>query len=174
MKKITPPVKEGSFSDSMSREFALYEIERFRLLLEAGDRGALLKALAECAKQDLPMPDWLVVAYLRAYRAGIHLKVGSWDDVFGPPAKKGTHLERERLRRTRRIEVFNLVSEIRREDAGVAIDVAFERVGDELSISAPQARRLYYEAKSRSQEWMLHPIIQALLEPYVVKPPRED
>ena len=174
MKRIKPQVKEGSSSDDVFREFALYEIERCRLLFEAGDRGALLQALGECSLQDLPMPDWLARAYLRAYREGIHYKVRSWDDVFGSPSPKGKNLELARVRRTQIVEVYICVRGILDREPSPAIDQGlFERVGKELGISWSTVKNLYY-AKDSPRAAKLHPFVQALLEPYIVEPPSED
>ena len=174
VKRITPRVKEGSFSDEIFLEFALYEIERCRLLFEAGDRGALLEALGQCAEQDLPMPDWLARAYLRAYREGIHYKVRSWDDVFGSPSPKGKNLELARVRRTQIFEVYTCVRGILDREPNTAIDQGlFERVGKELGISWSTVKNLYY-AKDAPRAAELHPFVQALWRPYIVEPRSED
>jgi hypothetical protein len=63
--------------------------ERFN----AGDKSALLYAIYHCLLMKRPLPEWLRAAFLHTYEARARFEIRSWDEVFGRPVPKSTHLE---------------------------------------------------------------------------------
>lgn len=128
---------------------------------------ALLAAIRECANHDLPMPEWVSHAYIRAYDMVLNCKAGSWDEVFGRPYRKGAQLAAMRKRRIKRLAVWNEARRIILSEPETPIDVAFfERIGEKLAIGKTLASELYYEEKN-GPRWSR--IVEELLEPYIVK-----
>lgn len=127
---------------------AIERIESERARYEAGDSVALLGAIRECACHEMPLPDWAARAFIRGYDQVLNCRAGSWDEVFGRPYPKGTHLAALRKRRLNRIRVILAVRKARED--GRAIDVSlFEAIGLSLGLGKSLAAELYYEAKKR-------------------------
>ena len=57
---------------------------------EAGDEGALLRAIYWAFLHNRPVPDWARIAFLSQYMRGRHGEIKSWDEAFGRPARYGT------------------------------------------------------------------------------------
>ena len=93
-------------------------------------------------------------------------RIGSWDEAFGRPFPKGTHLKEYRQRRKLRLAISVRVNQIRTlntfdknsppppirlgEPNPPAIpfdDGYFEQVGEEFGIKKSLAKKLYYESK---------------------------
>ena len=85
--------------------FAARQVDAYRAHVEKGDGFAVMRAVAECARCDLPLPDWLAVAFLTRFRAVAHLRVGSWDEAFGVPFPGGKQLAARRRRCEARLRV---------------------------------------------------------------------
>jgi hypothetical protein len=94
---------------------------------------------------DLPIPAWLTLAYLQAFRDIYQYRAKSWDDVFGKPHPKGTHLDAKRQEWEKSILVYHRVKEILRNEPGTPIDgYLFERVGREFGIGGKTLTEKYY------------------------------
>lgn len=110
-----------------------------------GNKNAITEGLFVCTFYSLPMPKWLEMAYLGAYRAIRHYKKKSWDDVFGRPHPKGMHLETKRQESEKPFLVYKRIEQIKNEDPATAIDGAlFERVGKEIGIGGKTLTESYY------------------------------
>jgi hypothetical protein len=129
---------------------ALHVVDNLKGRFETGDRRALLAAIRECANHDLPMPDWVAAAFIRAYDNVHQMRLGSWDDAFGRPYPKGFHLAKARRRQQIGPAVWMAVKVIRDEEPETPIDEGlFERVGAKLGIGKTLANELYYRWKPR-------------------------
>jgi hypothetical protein len=112
---------------------------------EDGDKSALLYAIYYCLLMQRPLPDGLRLAFLDAYESAARFEIRSWDDVFGRPVPKGTHLKTEK----RKAELRSLVLERVRE-LGEPIDRGlFDKIGEELGIPGSTIDDLYYDERSR-------------------------
>jgi hypothetical protein len=122
---------------------ALNDLESEHKKFEAGDKGALLHAVALCAWHDLVMPDWVANEYIQNYKKVVSGEFRSWDEVFGVP-HPNTDLKAMRLREERLPEVlFAIKSAVL--DEGLAIEPGlFEVVGKRLSIGGRQVREFWY------------------------------
>lgn len=129
---------------------ALHNLDGLEQAFIRGNKFAMMQALRVCANHSLPMPDWLARAYIRAFDRVLKLQIGSWDDAFGRPIKKGTHLKRARKRNEAQWEVINRIREIQLAKPMTPIDEGlFERVGAEIGIGKTLCNKLYYSAKRR-------------------------
>jgi hypothetical protein len=134
----------------VSQLFGRLSLEEERERFAAGDRVALLAAVRECARCGLPMPEWVAAAFIRSYDQVLNCRVKSWDEAFGAPFPKGSHLNALRKRRKLRIFVHSAVLDRVRRDPSTPIDKGlFESVGEEFSIGASLAEELYYSAVRR-------------------------
>lgn len=61
-------------------------LEVFRRRLADGDTMAILQAVKECADENLPLPEWLAIAYRDALKSFLQIGgTASLDDVFTSP-----------------------------------------------------------------------------------------
>lgn len=117
--------------------------ERFR----AGEKFALMQALRICANHDLPMPEWLSIAYISAFDKILNHKSKSWDEVLGPAIPKGKHLASLRKERQFGLSVA-LEVRCRHKQQGLNIDPEmFEAVGKKFNIGKTLASDYYYKYK---------------------------
>ena len=154
---------------------AVYQCNGLRPLIDADkpESGcAVLEAVYHCAMRGLVMPDWLVSAYLKRYRAVTEFKTASWDSPlsFGPPYPKGTNLAAKRKRRMFRIRVHNSVVSILQAEPETPIDKSlFERVGRPFGLGATLTEEYYYSFKRFLSVYMGSPSpADALLIPFCV------
>jgi hypothetical protein len=63
---------------------------------ENGDKTVILKAIQQCLLMKRRLPKWLCVGFLQAYDRATGYEIRSWDEAFGAPHPKGTHLGKER------------------------------------------------------------------------------
>lgn len=141
--KILPRSERGPFFRWMGAQELkdLYEVYRM------GESSAITEALYICTINSLPIPEWCEIAYLKAYRKVRQYKAKSWDDVFGRPHKKGTHLATKRQEREKSISVYNRIKEIKRNEPDTPIDEnLFERVGRYYGIGGKTLTAQYYYA----------------------------
>ena len=129
-----------------------YVAEYFEKMLkrqfEAGDKSALLQAIYGCLQLRRPMPEWLQVAFLNACEAAERFEIRSWNEVFGPPVPKGTHLKTERRNAQLRWTIIERVEALKAEERTVDKGL-FEQVGEELGITATLVSDIYYDERSR-------------------------
>ncbi len=114
-----------------------------------GKKGAIIEALYICSLNSLPLPYWCELAFLDAYRDVRQYRSKSWDDVFGVPHEKGTHLDTKKEQREKRFLVYKRIEEIKEQNPGIPIDGhLFETVGRELGIgSKTKIETMYYKEK---------------------------
>jgi hypothetical protein len=110
-----------------------------------GKMWAVLEAFYVCCLNSLPIPRWCEFAYLASYRKVREYRAKSWDDVFGKPHPKGTHLATKKQERENRWKVYRLVEQIKRDDPKTPIDgCLFERIGKQLGIGGKTLTEQYY------------------------------
>ena len=126
----------------VSQWSALHHVEKCERAFQAGDKGAILEAIAVCLRTHLVSPEWLIRAYLGAYRSVIQHKVRSWDAAFGTAHRKGTHLAAARILREKSPEVW-LEVERRRDNGAPADDELFEAVGVQLHMGKTFVKKCY-------------------------------
>lgn len=127
-------------------------LESERQLFEQGDRAALLAAVRVCANHDLPLPPWASKAYILAYDKILNRRVGSWDEAFGRPFKKGKHLHTLRKHREMRSKVWLAVRRAVEKEGQVLDESLFEKIGKSFNLGKTQTSDLYYEAH-RQVKW---------------------
>ncbi len=93
------------------------------------------------------MPEWLAAEFLKCYIKVWNYKVASWDEAFGKPFPKGTHLAKLRKVRKYKSEVYRLVRQGSAQGKGIG-KILFEEVGDELGLNATETEELYYRIKT--------------------------
>jgi hypothetical protein len=156
-------IKAGG--DPKSRNQPIYEWHTARHLLElrarfeAGDKGVILRAVAECARMDKVMPEWLVQAFLTAWRDVIHYKAKSWDEVFGRAHPKGMNLRAARKKWTLKYAVQNAVNEESKKGRSIN-DELFAEIGKRFNIGVTLAKEYNAERMTLPRE------VRALLAPF--------
>lgn len=126
---------------------AFQTIKQLEAVFNGGGEWALMRAIFECAKCELPLPEWVAKAYLRAYHKVAQCEEKSWDAVFGKPYPKGTNLEALKKKRNLKFAVFNTIISAVKSDPDTAIDAGlFEKVGREFNIGKTLAEEYYREA----------------------------
>lgn len=137
--------------------YAYHKVMRLEEKFKTGSRpSVLLDAVYQCALHDIVMPEWVSMAYLKAYRKVLRYECGSWDEAFGEPNppqlnEKGesTKPRLNRLKKARKLrlkvylEVENKRKEGRPLDSGLFTDV-----GKNNGVSKTQAVIYYYEVKN--------------------------
>jgi hypothetical protein len=142
---------QRSYRGPLFRFLAFRNLEQLEAQYNSdGDVRAILRAVAKCAHNDITMPSWLAVAFLTQYRKVTFFKLASWDDAFGVPHPKGTHLSARRKKRNLEFAVYNTVKEMLSMDPTLAIDkTLFETVGSPLGLGATLAEEYYYSVKKQ-------------------------
>ena len=136
----------GYFEKMLKRQF------------EAGDKSVLLYAIYACLESRRPIPEWLRVAFLDAYEAAERFEIRSWNEVFGQPVPKGTHLKTERRNAQLRWTIIERVEALKAEERTVDKGL-FEQVGEELGITATLVSDIYYDERSRELRKMISGIL---------------
>jgi hypothetical protein len=117
--------------------------ERF----EGGDKSALLYAIYHCLLMKRPLPEWLRLKFLHAYEAHARFEIRSWNEVFGQPVPKSTHLETEKRNAELRFHIIDRVQALKAEKP-IDKDL-FEQIGEELGISGTTVSDIYYDKHTR-------------------------
>ncbi|MFP3984116.1 MAG: hypothetical protein ACLFV2_10555 [Desulfurivibrionaceae bacterium] len=139
----------------ISQWIAAQRLEELRsLYLETKDGSIILEALYHCCLESLPLPEWCEVGYLAAYRKIRQYSAGSWDEVFGRPHPKGTHLNAKNEKWGNRHKAYLRICEILHHEPGTPIDQnLFERVGRELGVGGKtKVEEWYYEVKKEMEK----------------------
>ncbi len=146
--------------------FTLKRLEECRESFHCGDKYELMHAIRICANHDLPLPEWAAMAYIKAFDTVLNARAKSWDEVFGAPYPKHSHMNAIKKRRELKFGVLNRVNEIRAREPKTPIDEAlFELVGQEFNIGKTLAAEYYYSAKKQMAE---QHDFDVLLDPYRV------
>ncbi|WP_347275778.1 hypothetical protein [Candidatus Kuenenia sp.] len=112
------------------------------------DKFYLMQAIGVCAAHHLPLPLWAAKAYIEGYNKIADAKSKSWDEVFGRPYPKGTHLATLRKEKMFKRAVYNEISRIKKSQPDIAIDDGlFEKVGKKFGIGKTTASEYYYDIK---------------------------
>jgi hypothetical protein len=109
---------------------------------ESGDKSTLLWTIYACLEMRRPIPEWLRVAFLNAYEARERFEIRSWDEVFGRPVPKGTHLRpNKREAEFRSIIVEHVEALAAKQKVNKEL---FKEVGKEWGINATRVSEIYY------------------------------
>lgn len=121
---------------------------------QTGDKQALLEAMYLCMMHAIPLPLWCEKAFSSACKKVCTYKAKSWDDVFGRPHPKGTHLATKREEREKCLLVCNRIRQIQKENPSIPIDgQLFETVGKEFGIGGKtKTEGWYYKHKDEIDE----------------------
>jgi hypothetical protein len=117
-----------------------------------GDKSALLYAFYYCCLMKRPLPEWLRLAFLAAYHSRTGYEIKSWDDVFGQPHPKGTHIKKQKRHFELRHAIMQRVEELQSEKTPIDKKL-FEKVGKDLGIGgSTTVSDIYYEERRRLKE----------------------
>ncbi len=121
---------------------------------QAGDKQAVLEAFNGCFIHSIPLPRWCKMAFLSACEEVYTYKAKTWDDVFGRPHPKGTHLGAKREEREMCLLVCNRIRQIKKDNSSIPIDGhLFETVGKEFGIGGKtKTEEWYYKQKNQIDE----------------------
>jgi len=131
----------------MSKYVAEYYGKMLKREFVAGDKSKLLFAIHACLDLGRPMPEWVRVAFLCAYQAAERFEIRSWDEVFGRPVPKGTHLKPNKRDAALPLIIVEQVEALRAEGRKICKDL-FKEIGKEWGISATRASEIYYANRS--------------------------
>jgi hypothetical protein len=127
-------------------------LEILKKILEGGDKWALLYAIHQCLLLKRPLPEWLRLAFLAAYHSRTGYEIKSWDDVFGQPHPKGTHIKKQKRHFELRHAIMQRVEELQSEKTPIDKKL-FEKVGKDLGIGgSTTVSDIYYEERRRLKE----------------------
>jgi hypothetical protein len=127
------------------------ELKELFDIYKGGNKKAITEALYVCSMNSLPLPRWCEMAFLSAYRQVRQYRAKSWDDVFDPPHKKGTHLDSKKEEREKSLSVYHRIKEVKQGNPDIPIDgYLFEMVGMEFGIGGKtKTEEWYYKWKNR-------------------------
>jgi hypothetical protein len=115
---------------------------------ESGNKSALLDALYVCLELKRPIPKWLQVAFLNAFEAVERYEIRTWEQAFGKPVPKGTHLKPRKRDAELSLNIIERVEALKRAGTKVDKDL-FRAVGREWGINGTRASEIYYAARRR-------------------------
>jgi hypothetical protein len=131
-----------------------YEPEYWEKMLkrsfEAGDKAVLLWTIHACLELRRPIPEWARVAFADACEAAERFKIRSWDDVFGRPVPKGTHLKPRKRDAALPLIIFEHVEALKSAGRKVDKKDLFKEVGKEWGINATRVSEIYYAERRRN------------------------
>jgi hypothetical protein len=137
--------------------------ERLEILKQKfsqGNKAALLMAIYQCALMRRPLPEWLCVEFILAYEAATAYKIRSWDEAFGPPQERGSHLDARRDYAELRYPVALRVA-LRAPDQSIDPGL-FEKIGIELGIGKNKASDAYYKFGGKELAESIEPLVPFL------------
>jgi hypothetical protein len=141
-------------SEEDTNKYLAEVLEILKKRLEGGDKWALLYAIRQCLLLKRPLPEWLRLAFLSAYDSATGYEIKSWDDAFGRPHPKGSHLKKEKRNFELRQVIIQRVEALRSE---MSVDKGlFEKIGKELGISGTTVSEIYYDERSQALREMIH------------------
>jgi hypothetical protein len=110
---------------------------------EEGNKTVLLMAMHQCLLMKKPLPEWLRLAFIRAYQSATAFEIRSWDEAFGAPHPKGTHVEAKKQQAELR---YPIALRVALRASGETVDKGlFEIIGSELGIGGTTASDIYYK-----------------------------
>jgi hypothetical protein len=135
-------------SESDTDKYLMEILEILKERFEAGDKSALLFAIYHCLLLKRSLPEWLRLAFLHTYEAHARFEIRSWDEAFGRPVPKGTHLETEKRNAELRPLIIERVQALKAQ--GRPIDKGlFEKIGRDLKLAGTTVSEIYYDERSR-------------------------
>jgi hypothetical protein len=137
----------------MSKYVTEYFEKMLKREFEAGDKSVLLYAIYACLDSRRPIPEWVRVAFLDACEAAERFEIRSWEQVFGRPVSKGTHLKLRKRDAGLPLIIIEHVEALKR--AGRKVDKGlFREVGKEWGINATRASEIYYARRRKPGKWI--------------------
>ena len=133
-------------SEAETDEYLAECLQILKEKFEGGNKSVLLYALYYCALLKRSWPEWLRLAFLHTYEAHARFEIRSWNDVFGRPVPKGTHLKTEKRNAKLRPVIVERVRALKAE--GRPIDKSlFEEIGRRLNppLKGTTVSDLYYD-----------------------------
>jgi hypothetical protein len=128
--------------------YVAHQLEQARLRYEQGNKSELLRWMNWCFIANREVPSWIKEGISKAVNDADTYKIRTWNDVFGKPVPKGTHLKTARRNSEIEWDLFWRVCGLHK--AGRPIDEnLFEKVGKEFGIKKTLASKLYYEFADR-------------------------
>ena len=143
--------QEGSWDEMPRRDYAdgmvrWHEMPNLEQGHAAGNGFALMLAVYKCAQGGQPMPAWVARALSSAFRRVYDAEARSWDDVFGLPRPKSSHIAKVQPRRELSRRIYERVQNRADTEPGIG-DELFEQIGLEMGHCKTHVSELYYEAK---------------------------
>jgi len=130
------------------KNVAEYFEKMLKRSFEAGDKSTLLFAIYACLDLRRPLPEWVRVVFLNAYEAAERFEIRSWEEVFGRPVPKGTHLKPKKRDAGLPLIIIDAVETLKKAGRKTDKDL-FKQVGKEWGINATRASDIYYAARRR-------------------------
>jgi hypothetical protein len=129
-------------SSQADKNVAEYFEKMRKRSFESGDKSTLLWTIYACLEMRRPIPEWLRVAFLNAYEARERFEIRSWDEVFGRPVPKGTHLKPNKREAELRLIIVEHVEALAAKQK--VNKELFKEVGKEWGINATRVSDIYY------------------------------
>ncbi|MDX9843751.1 MAG: hypothetical protein RBT42_08335 [Aquabacterium sp.] len=116
-------------------------LDVYRLKYEAGDKSAILWAIRECARQNLPLPYWCATGYLQAIHE-LERTPTTLGQVFGTEEshKGGKAGAIHRRNREQAIRLLVCVRQIHKRHPKLSKDACIRRAIDELGLHVSQRK----------------------------------
>jgi hypothetical protein len=134
-----------SINQRFDKRMVAPALDEREMRFKAGDKRALLEAMAICSEMGRPFPDWVREAFLIAF----HSIPKSWDKVFDRPLLKGAWASKARMWRKIQSALYLRVKEMRAQDVPIDDEQMFAPVAEEFHVSAATAKRMYYDYDHR-------------------------
>jgi hypothetical protein len=115
---------------------------------ESGNKSVLLDGLYVCLELRRPIPEWLQQAFLKVFESVERCEIRTWEQVFGKPVPRGTHLRPRKRDAELPLIIIEHVEALKRAGRKVDKDL-FREVGKEWGINATRASEIYYANRSR-------------------------
>lgn len=139
------PLFKWVWAQELAELYHIYQTEK--------SPGTILEALFVCFMNSLPVPRWCESGYITAYRKKKRYTAKSWDDVFGSPHPKGTHLGAKKNEREKSPSVYVRITELKKQNPSIPIDrKMFEDIGHEFGICKTLAEEYYYKWKNELEK----------------------
>lgn len=136
----------------MTDNVAAYLEKMLKRDFESGNKSALLHALYVCLELRRPIPEWLRHAFLEVFESVERYEIRTWEQVFGKPVPKGTHLKPRKRDAVLPLIIIENVEALKRAGRKVDKKDLFKEVGKEWGINATRATEIYYAARRRKPQ----------------------
>lgn len=127
-------------------------LQGYAQVFAEGQRGALLDALAECARSGVAMPQWLADEWLRIYGEILTGRKIDLNEALGFGLTDPRTRHRRYIVATRAAEVGNAI--LRARAAGQAVDDELKQaVAEELGLTLRQVRQCWDACRDEAQRF---------------------